>query len=268
MLSTHNKLLEYKGPPLVINDDSETISSRLYYFDIDTLTLFPLIDDILNIDPSIALHLAAANKKYYSDNISYCSTMSPDTCGTNDQSNVQHNIIFFVKNTYGTLTDEILTLYTHKQTKMKDFIKFIAMRCRHMIAPPKHTCYPLSLRIEAVKREEEERKSDKIQEAFTKAETSWDIDWLEVALELQTNIAKSLCPEDHENFLQCVRYCPNEHIPHWKKFNRAGRGYFSLGSSLQDCLLFDATSSDSKQASLSSLLIKGVKTVIIASSVS
>jgi len=127
-------------------------------------------------------------------------------------------------------------------------------------------CYPIELKVEAIKKEENYRLSVEGQQQFTEAELKWTEDWLDVAEKKQKSIAEELCPENPIDFLNCVRYCHNNYIPHWKKFNRAGRGYFKINNNAQNCLLYDMI--NNIEIDLKSVLSCHNKTVIIASSVS
>lgn len=251
------------------------VIDRLYYYDIDTQTL-SIIDHANFKDPSVDLHLNHFGKKYRTDDTNLCSLRIPSTCfdvsNTNEESNVNHNIIFFKKETFGTLTEEIIILYTHYDTSMKIFYSVIKLLCKHNNYVKPHECFPADLRISALQFEEKERKSERVQKIFTEAETTWTRDWLDEALILQIEVSKKFCPEDKdpEDFLRCMRYCrkdlPQDLLPHWVTYNRAGQGYFAINNLAQDCFLFDVNNNE--MTSLSKLLVPEQKTVIIASSVS
>jgi len=258
-----------------VNNNVNKVIDRLYYYDVNEQTLSIIDHENLN-DASVELHLNCFGKRYKTDDSNLCSLRIPSTCNdisnTNEESNVNHNLVFFKKETFGTVTEEIIVIYTHNDTNMKTFYDLIKMFCKHNNYTKLHECFPAELRLSALQFEEKERKSERMQKIFSEAETSWTSDWLDEALDLQIEVSKKFCPEDRdsENFLRCMRYCrkdlPQELLPHWVTYNRAGQGYFSINNLAQDCFLFDVN--NNVTTSLSKLLVPEQKTVIIASSVS
>jgi len=89
------------------------------------------------------------------------------------------------------------------------------------------------------------RVSAETQKRFSEAELSFDIDWLFIANDIQTNIASKysvLCGVSNEEFLTAMRYQPiQDFMPIWRKYNRAGRGLLTIGSVTPDCILWESS---------------------------
>lgn len=245
-------------------DPGEKLSNRVYYFDTVVQKLFVVNRETMK-DKSIELHLQAFGFKYYTDDVEYCSERVPELV-CSKQSNVNLNLIIFRKNHYGSLTDEVLVLYTHENLIGSTFLLHIKKICKDLISISPHTCYPIELRRDAIMEEEKRRLSEEYQKKFTEAEKKINYDWLDEAEKLQNEIAFKFCPDDPIGFLNCVRYCPCDYVPHWKLYNRAGLGYFPLNNLAQNCMLFDMNNSN--MTTLDAILTQNNKTVIIASSVS
>ena len=86
---------------------------------------------------------------------------------------------------------------------------------------------------------------------------------MDVVAELQLKIAREFYPQDPLRFLALTRTTYAD--VHWKKYNRADRGYFPLDSPAIDVTLFQPVTDT--YTNLSNLLTDG-KTVIVATSIS
>ncbi len=86
------------------------------------------------------------------------------------------------------------------------------------------------------------RLSSEIQLKFKEVEKSEsEIDWMDVANELQYNIAKKYVNGDDniKRFVYKMRTIKTKILPHWKKYNRASNGYLNTNTLSIDCLFYD-----------------------------
>lgn len=117
--------------------------------------------------------------------------------------------------------------------------------------------------------EEKLRLSPEIQNKMYQAEKSSDIDWICIVSNLQKNIAEKFCPNCElcrDKLLHKIRTAESTIVPHWRKYNRASRGHFGLGSEIIDCILINA---NNHQPLMLSDYVSTVKpTVLIAGSIS
>jgi len=207
--------------------------------------------------------------------VDYCSTLQPQTNSqTGTVTPVQVNVAFTEKM---TRRNESVRFYLHPQVKSNRLILLIKMETdpdhfkkltfqelvaipsdvRDMLSrgslnrimdsicanTPQVPHVPEDILREALIEEHSMRVSQEIQTKFSKAELSFDIDWLFVANDIQLSIATKYAEKAEvtvDEFLAAMRYQPvTDFLPIWRKYNRAGRGFLTQGSVAPDCCLFD-----------------------------
>jgi len=95
--------------------------------------------------------------------------------------------------------------------------------------------------------EEKIRLSTGIQLEFNKAEGSFDRDWLDVVTKIQLDISQKFtkysitkCNSCVQKFLGLMRTTTSSIVPHWRKYNRASKGYFYVDTPVTDCVLYSS----------------------------
>lgn len=138
---------------------------------------------------------------------------------------------------------------------------------------PNSTFFSKELIERAVKREEQIRLSIPNQIIFYNIEKenkdySQYRDWIDRATEIQYIVAlECVGIFKAKQFVEKVRYTDLENYhPHWKKYNRAGRGFNSIGNYYPDTILLPINASNGSYTHLKKIVSKN-KSVLIASSI-
>lgn len=160
---------------------------------------------------------------------------------------------------YDAITPDELRLYSKEALLAYTLAKFKDNE------PSNNMSFSRDLIEKAVIMEEEMRLSEKVQNEFARIEASFeDKDWMDYALEIQIKVAKKLVGDVYsDEFAHAVRLTNTDHIPHWKRFNRASRGYFQVPNLSNNCLLWDPNINNYVWLHQ---VLKDKKSVIIASS--
>mmetsp|Transcript_47123 Transcript_47123/g.52685 ORF Transcript_47123/g.52685 Transcript_47123/m.52685 type:complete len:122 (-) Transcript_47123:505-870(-) len=120
-----------------------------------------------------------------------------------------------------------------------------------------------------LKRENELRRSDAIQERFSKAEMSGNTDWIEVATMVQKEVLTEFNIEPTEKALLAYRNAANNHgISLYVKYNRARKGDLRVGMAAPDVSLVSIDSGLAERTTLLSYQRSDRPLIIVAGSIS
>lgn len=147
---------------------------------------------------------------------------------------------YFINKTRETIRqfDPNIILMLSKDALLRLNLHFLHTAAKYARAPVQ---YPLDLIEKAVMLEEAARLSPETQAIFHEIEknpTNIYSDWIDYATEIQYQVAIDLVGIfAARKFVNQVRFTATAHVPHWKKYNRAGRGFLELGRNYTDSLL-------------------------------